>query len=358
MLENQPLECALRTQPRYRSGEQITVTFEIRNSSNESYRVLTWDTPLQGYPLNFLSVSHEGSEVPYDGPLVTRSDASEEDYITLAPGEARSGEVDVSQLYAVQLPGEYTVTLDTALYDAYPVSQHTAGVARVHEPRALERVTVTFTVETGDPPRMTLGQTARLTQSANEPPSQLTREIFQPLLTGGSPSQRADVRTAHAHAVFKVGQAVDQLKIGGYSSLLYRTWFGKNVKVDPIFAPIMTFDIIRNTFDRVRSIMNFATFPVQTYDLTGGPNCQPGVVAYTFDDSSVVHLCQPFWGKALYTPPLAKFGILIHEWSHSAAHTVDDYGAINVDSCKILANTKPVRAAFNAYNHQFFAEYL
>ncbi|MFG3053318.1 M35 family metallopeptidase [Kitasatospora sp. NPDC048239] len=357
MLENQPFECTLRAQPHYRTGERITIVFEILNSSDETYRILPGDTPLQDQPLDFLSVNHEGSEVRYDGPLVSRSDASEEDYISLASGEARSGEVDISKLYAIQLPGEYTVTLDTALHDAYSASREAAATPRVHQPRDLERVSVTFTVEAGDPPRMTLGQAARMAELANEPPGRLAREIFQPWLTGGTPAQQAEVRTAHAHAVFKVGQAVDQLAIGGYSSLLYRTWFGNNVKIDPIFAPIMTFDIVRNDFAVIRSIMNFPTFPVQTYVLSGGPLCQPNFNAYTFDNSRLVYLCQSFWGRPLYTAPNSKFGILIHEWSHAAAHTVDD-AAMSVDACRILANTKPVRAAFNAYSHQYFAEFL
>ncbi|MFE1908947.1 M35 family metallopeptidase [Streptomyces gardneri] len=358
MLQNQTFECALRMQPRYLLGEPITLSFEIRNAADESYRILTWDTPLLNSPLNFLSVSREGSELPYDGPLVKRGDPSEEEYIDLAPGESRSGEIDLSQLYAIQLPGEYTVTLNAELADVYPATEGSRGArARAHHDRhALESVSVTFVVEAGAPPRMTRGQAARLAESADGSPPQLAREPFMPILLGGTPARRDDVRNAHAHAVYMTAKSLDVLRFFGPANSYYRRWFGANVKFLPVVMPMMTYDMSINTFELVRSILNVPTFPFQTYALDGGPECNNSKFAYTYHHSRTVWLCKLFWDAPLYGAPDTKYGTLIHEWTHATAGTSDP--AVGTAACLNLASNNPRSAVCNGDSYEYFAEFL
>nr|WP_062331521.1 M35 family metallo-endopeptidase [Herbidospora sakaeratensis] len=362
MQNTQLFECALRTQPRYRLGDQILVSFEIRNTSEEPYRILTWDIPLLDSPLNFLSVSHEGSELLYDGPMVRRVDPTEKEYISLAPGESRSAEVDISRLYAIQLPGEYTVTLNTELADVYSLSGRSSLAPRVrrnHERYALEHVSATLTVEAGDPPRMTLGQAARLESMTRLPggPGQepSAREPFMPWLIGGTPAQQADVRSAHAQAVFKVGKALDVIN-SGPGNWHYRRWFGVNAKYNLPFGGLTTYTVAAMGINSIRSIMNFPTFPVQTYVLSGGRDCDESTLGYTYAGSHTVWLCGPFWGVPLSGIPDGKSGTLIHEWSHAVASTSDFFSG--PEKCLQAAAANPAVAVVNACNYEYFCEFL
>src|SRR5690349_10202284 len=110
-MDDLSLESRLSAQSSYRLGEPIVVQFEISNRSEQIFRLLTWDTPLAQHPLNFLSVTRDGEDLQYDGPRVKRGDPSDEDYLTLGPGETRRAETDISRLYPITEPGEYTATL-------------------------------------------------------------------------------------------------------------------------------------------------------------------------------------------------------------------------------------------------------
>ena len=100
-MQKQDFECSITAADRYRLGEPITVKFEIRNTSRETYRILTWGTPLGGDPLDFLTVTQDDVELEYDGPLVYHGDPAKDDWITLEPGASRSAEVDISRRLSV-----------------------------------------------------------------------------------------------------------------------------------------------------------------------------------------------------------------------------------------------------------------
>ncbi|MFJ4126620.1 M35 family metallopeptidase [[Kitasatospora] papulosa] len=337
------------------------ISFEIHNVSDTAYGILIWDTPLHDTPSNFLSVNYEGSELRYEGPMCKWGEPSDEAYIILAPRESRSAEIDISKVYAIQRPGEYAVTLESELPDAYPLADRASSIARnraSHQRLALERVTATITVEPGDSPRMTLGQEIRLREAGQEPPDVATREPFMPWLIGGTASQQADVRAAHAHAVYEVGRSLEVLGYFGPANGYYKTWFGNNVAWDPIIAPgVTTYNITVSHFQAIKNIMNFGTFPVQTYVLSPpGQYCNSNKFAYTVGGTRTVWLCQLFWNASLYGIPDSKYGTLIHEWSHNAASTEDyEYG---VATCKALAGLNCKRAVWNADNHEYFAEFL
>lgn len=297
-MENQPFECVLRAQPRYQLGEPIAVTFEIRNAGTATYRLLAWDVPFMGEALNFLAVSRGDDILGYDGRLVNRGDPTQRDYITLAPGESRSVEVDISRIYPIQLPGEYTVTLNTVLHDAYPIDDAASAFARrreEHTPHPLERTSVTFVVETDDGlPKLTLGQAARLaepTVAGRE--AEIQRDAWHPVVVGGTPAQQADTRTAHAHAVYMVGKAYQQLTThpGGASNASnnwhYRKWFGLNSLAFP-WGSLTLYDLVASNFGGIREVLNVPNFllPLR-YDLTGA-GCQPGWAAYTYHESRTV----------------------------------------------------------------------
>ncbi|MDV5143171.1 M35 family metallopeptidase [Streptomyces sp. SBC-4] len=352
-MDNQTFECALRAQPSYRLGEPIIVTFEIRNAGRESYRVLVWDTPLRGEPFNFLSVSRDGIELHYDGKLVRRGDRPEEgDYVTLASGESQSADVDISRLYPVQLPGEYTVTLNATLYDAFSVpSEADAGVRSVadHEPQRLAPTSVTFTVSAGDPPRMTLGEAARLDQ-----PSAKLARISQPWVIGGTEAQQSETRSAHFYAWYLAQKAYGQLTGSNPgANSLYLKWFGINAQLFP-FSGLTRYNVATMNFGSIKSKLEGPTIVLPLmYDLTG-TGCHANWYAYTYTNSGKVWLCSLFWGSPLFPGPYSKAATLVHEWAHAAANLSDH--AYGQPACLNLAMNNPWNAVSNPDNYAFFAD--
>lgn len=111
---------AVRGEPTYQRGERVSLTFEIENVSDTDYRLLIWNTPLEGEVFNFLEVRCGDHVVPYDGRLVKRGDPSPDSYRKIVAGETIVEELDISESYALDEPGYYDVTLRVKFADVTP----------------------------------------------------------------------------------------------------------------------------------------------------------------------------------------------------------------------------------------------
>ena len=354
-MQKQDFECSITAADRYRLGEPITVKFEIRNTSRETYRILTWGTPLGGDPLDFLTVTQDDVELEYDGPLVYHGDPAKDDWITLEPGASRSAEVDISRLYPIDLPGEYTATLTTTLADAYPVKNKADRNLRSrgdYQSHPLDETKVMFVVEAGVAPRMTAGQAARHAELERAGDLAIRREyIFNPILRGGTKKQRADTLTAHTGMVALAAKAYNLLTNNNIGANVdYREWFGKDGKFFP-WGPNRS-AWVRGTFDHLRQLPN-AAFPiVPTYDLTAN---KPGSNAYTYSNSWTIYLCKGFRDAKVGGYPSSKRSILTHEWTHARGGT-SDYGTYGDAAARALAISDPQKAVTCAENYEYFSE--
>ncbi|GGN65976.1 M35 family metallopeptidase [Nocardia rhizosphaerihabitans] len=355
MIDNQPFECSLQGRTSYRLGEPIVLTFAIRNAANHTYALLTWNTPLAGDPLNFLVLTRDGITVRYDGRHVQRGNPADSDYLALAPGQSRTADIDIARLYRIEEPGHYRATLATVLSDARAVDPGTERPARSlaeHAQHPLPAASVEFTVTPGDAPALTFGQQARTAeqQRAAEPGVR----IFGPDFVGGTGVERGDVLTAHNAMIARAAAAVQQLTTTSVAvNQRYAQWFGTDGNLFGVLGPTR-YQVITSHFTTYSTLPS-AMFPITpTYDLTR-QGCAPSYVAYTYDDSGTVWLCNQFFGRPLSGFD-SKIGTLIHEWSHSR-HYTEDY-ANGQTACKNLAANDPARAVFNGDNHGFFAESL
>ena len=111
-MRRQPFVTSLSANASYALGDPILVTFEIENAANETYQLLKWGTPLER-PLtgDCLTVRRDGQVVPYDGKLVKRGDPPIDSYLSIGPNERLQSTVDISEAYAIDSVGDYTVTL-------------------------------------------------------------------------------------------------------------------------------------------------------------------------------------------------------------------------------------------------------
>lgn len=107
------LECVLSGPSKVGPGKPVELTFRLTNRTERPLYVLKWHTPLEGFRANFLTVTRDGSGVPYNGPMMKRAAPSKDDYATLAPGASVEARFNVSQAYDVSAPASYQFALGT-----------------------------------------------------------------------------------------------------------------------------------------------------------------------------------------------------------------------------------------------------
>jgi hypothetical protein len=223
-MDKQPFVATITSEPSYKLGDPIVITFEVQNTSAETYQLLNWGTPLEGqFTADCFTVERDGEIIPYDGKFVKRGDPHSEAYVVIQPGEVLTEAIDISDAYAIDQVGDYTVTLNATFLDAFSVP----GNAKIgprkrqnHQPHKLSPTTVQFKVTNGADPKLTEGQAARkkspLAKSNAKAPS----------FNSGSTTEQADTVIAHHNAQFFCALSASQLNAGPASTnALYQTWF-------------------------------------------------------------------------------------------------------------------------------------
>jgi hypothetical protein len=111
------LDCTMSVSPRLTVGEPVELRFQLRNPTAQPVFVLEWHTPFEGLLANFLQVTRNGQEVPYEGPMMKRGDPSAEEYVALQPGASVEAKVEVSLAYDFKQPGHYRIAFRDSLMD-------------------------------------------------------------------------------------------------------------------------------------------------------------------------------------------------------------------------------------------------
>ena len=99
------------------AGGPTGVRFQLINRLDKPLSMLRWSTPFEGWRGTILSVSLQGQEIPYRGPMVTRGDPVAGDYMNLRAGESQIIGIDLSQAYDLSKPGLYTVKVTGGIHD-------------------------------------------------------------------------------------------------------------------------------------------------------------------------------------------------------------------------------------------------
>jgi len=124
------LDCSLRVPDKVTAGRPARLVFELVNKGAAPVRVLTWNTPLEGWFGSFLKVARDGADVPYEGPMVKRSAPAEDDYVRIVPGAKVGATLDLAQVYAIAAPGLYTVAFVGPLHDVVEGRHNVPGAER------------------------------------------------------------------------------------------------------------------------------------------------------------------------------------------------------------------------------------
>jgi hypothetical protein len=122
------LDCTMSVPPSLKAGEPVSLRFQLTNPTAQPLFVLDWHTPFEGLLNNFLQVTRDGTEVPYQGPMLKRGNPEANDYVTVPAGKSMEASVEVSLAYDFSQPGRYRIAFRNELMD---VTSNQADVPRI-----------------------------------------------------------------------------------------------------------------------------------------------------------------------------------------------------------------------------------
>jgi peptidyl-Lys metalloendopeptidase len=334
-LQEQPvlLEAKLQVNETISSGKPVIVNYSLKNGTEDDLYVLKWYTPFEGIAGEIFLVEMNGEPVQYQGILAKRAAPNEDEYILLKPGESTQTEVDISQSYNLNKPGNYAIQyLSPSVSDVATSEKRLAKSQKDLGPIEISSSPVELEI---------LGPEA---SSKIDTSNQL--EAKAPVYANCSDSQENIISSSDAAATLSTAFAyshlnnltADQRK----TDADYKTWYG--AYDDGRYTKVLNnWNTINNTF----------TNQAVTYNCSQA-SCQNSWYAYVYPGGALeVFLCPQFW-NAPDTGTDTKFGTIIHEVSHEVAGTKDH--AYGVSNCKNLASNDPVKAVENADCYEYFAE--
>lgn len=112
------LHCTLHVPPRGVAGRPVPLRMTLRNAGPRALRVLTWQTPFEGeWFAPFVAVQRDGTELPYQGPMLKRGAPAPQDYLVLPARAEKGATLDLARAFDLSRPGRYTVQPRLRLMD-------------------------------------------------------------------------------------------------------------------------------------------------------------------------------------------------------------------------------------------------
>lgn len=84
-----------------RSDMIYPVIFHFSYTGSSPRKILTWQTPFEGWWGDFLIVQQGGTVLEYQGPIAKRLEPTQNDYITFAPNQTKTVTVDLGLPYTI-----------------------------------------------------------------------------------------------------------------------------------------------------------------------------------------------------------------------------------------------------------------
>jgi len=298
-----------------------TITIAFTNNSLNEIKVLKWNTPFEkDISANLFHIQEDTlATIPYTGRLVKRINPTDNDYLLFKPSETHIVNVNLSDYYAMQKEGNYTVKYIGKL-------QLKSKVLQTELDAALKKKNVSMT--------LCYIPSQKKTLSIEKLPANFN---------GCSQSNIDNVIQAHDEAIILANIASDTMDnaLPETNGTRYITWFGAS-------------DITRQT--TVTTHFNNIYATLDTEQIVFDCTCTDNYFAYVYPSQPyTVYLCNAFWTAPL-TGTDSKAGTLIHEIAHfNIVANTDDY-AYGQANAKALAISNPDNAVFNSDNHEYFAE--
>ena len=121
---SETLDVTLLPAGSFTAGSPVELRMRVKNSTGKPQKFCTYHTLFEGLRNDLFEVKRvDGSALEYRGMMAKRAPPDADDFITLAPGEARvSDAVDVSEGYAFT-PGTFSVVFTGGSISGLPASK-------------------------------------------------------------------------------------------------------------------------------------------------------------------------------------------------------------------------------------------
>lgn len=321
-------------------ADGVNVRFTLTNQGSDALHILKWKTPLAGIEGDFFAVERDGERVPYTGRLAKRPAPRAADYLRIPAGESLSVTFDLSAVYDMRQPGNYTVRYAASgigvVREDFVRGQTVRGVLD-----GLESDTVALTL-TG--PDLRAEQEI---EAAASPIDSTFDKALTPTFLNCTNSHITSIGNALTNAQNYATESynfLNGLPVASRSTnVRYKTWFGAYTT--------SRYATVQSHFNNIKN-----AFAGQTFQLDCDCASDNSYYAYVYANQPYhVHLCGAFFA-APATGTDSKAGTLVHETSHfTVVAGTSDY-AYGQTACKKLATKTPNKAINNADSHEYFAE--
>lgn len=301
--------------------DDLAVRLVLTNESDAPAYALTWQTPFYGISADLFEVRLNGEPVAYTGRLVKRAAPGPADFVRIEPGQSLEGLVELTSVYDLSRPGQYTITFRSLMRD---FSKSAGTFVRSNEVGVWRD---------GDAGLASLFERQHLD---DETPGRFVGPSF----VACSTSQQNSITSALGQAQTYANNASAYLQAGTRGAR-YTTWFG-------------TYKASR--YNSARSHFSSIAGAIVGSRFTFHCDCFENYYAYVFPNQAYhMWLCNAFW-SAPTTGTDSKAGTIIHETSHYNVVASTDDWAYGQTACRSLATSNPNRAVDNADSHEYFAE--
>jgi len=336
----------------YKASDKQRLGFSLTNDSDQSMRILKWHTPLDGIKSDMFHVEYEGKKAVYLGPIYKRGVPTEDDYLTLQPGETVTEKVDFHETYDIAEAGQYNVRYKTEHLQVGAEEPKTlvkkykaAKLSKQADGPVVKANVATFKLVTSRKPKQLAGISMTwLTET--EKLRTLVAAGKVPTFSGCSAGQQTTLNNALAQAVNLAAGARAALSNAPGSARptapRYKEWFG-------VFDG-GRYSAVLAHYDKIWDALANKV-------ITFKCDCSDGnVYAYVYPTQPYeIHLCGLFWSAPL-TGTDSQAGTLVHETSHFNVVAGTDDHIYGQPGCRNLAKSNPSDAIDNADSHEYFAE--
>ena len=318
----------------------MSCTFEFTNRGYVGYCLLKRNTPLEGPVSPFITVSHDGVPLKYEGIDFYRFPPERHDFVYLSVGESISVTVEISDMFTFPSDGVYEVQYTHPLW-YFPKSKMGSHIGEIKAVKSILKDNKPVHINVQNVQQ--LPHRVKKDHSKDEGVKVEVNGCGVVTLLGGTVKERSSVLTVQRRLCSQLIKTRTNVINNG----VYRIWFGeynqeRSNKVREIF---------QNIIDGLSSTG-------VTYDLNGD-QCIPSVPAYTITNvPSTVYLCPVFHQYVttldctLNTTP-SKESIIIHKLSQIFGST-QDYNVYGEDNNKELAAISPEAAVTHSDTYEYY----
>jgi hypothetical protein len=358
------LECRVEPSSGCQIGGPITIKGTFHNSGSTAVWLLSWNTFLEPEWQDCLSVTHDGSPVPYVGTVVLRIVPDRDSYIRIPAGESVSRQVDLGQKYAITEPGDYEVSFRLPVQAAL----EEGDLGPPADGRGLELILVesekaSFRIDgVASSPA---GMKAEASKSLL--PGELPKVPAEPLYSESlDAKQREILRRAHWTAygnIYATLKDLEDIEHGNLDIYNLRMDTSLLTAEDPLHPDPLFFErkalVVKTLKDMATWMATESTddkFYVYYERNDKDTECKDGVIGHTpKGQKDTIYLCPYFFDddkmRVTFVSSVewARAATLVHEISHAAGSTDDlRYSGL---MCDYLADQYPDLAVKNAENY-------